>query len=240
MAKQTTVVAFAGQKGGTGKTTIATAFASFLHYVQGRNVLIIDADSPQYSLWTHRNRELENLRNDDSMAARFEKQGVPIYPIINKQLKDVPSELKKHRQSGEFDVIVIDTPGTVNVAGYNECLMAVDYVVTPLEAEELSLTSNLEFIGFIINDLVGVEGSLLKDYFVFWNKIRKNTNKDFFIQVHTELLESGINVLDPLVEDRVDYQRSVCRSTLFPISLTHRDSGLANLINLVSDKISIN
>lgn len=240
MAKETVIVAFACQKGGAGKTTIATSTLSYLHYTLGKKVLAIDADPPQLSLWTHRNHELGQLENSPEIAQRFEKQGIEIYPIVQSVLTDVPSMVEEYRKSGEYDVIVIDTPGTVNVQGYKECLMAVDYVFTPLEAEDFSLTSNLEFVSFLIDEVLEAPGSKLKDYFVFWNKIRRTANKDFFIEVHQNLLESGINILDALVDDRVDYQRSVCRSTLFPLALKYHASGLGTLINVISGKIAKN
>ncbi|MET3114885.1 chromosome partitioning protein [Pedobacter sp. CG_S7] len=237
MATKTRAVAFAGQKGGTGKTTVATATASYIHYTLGKRVLLMDSDSPQYSLWTFRNQELERLANDPENAQRFEKQGVAPYDIIQTTLLDVPKQLEALRASGEYDVIIIDTPGSVNVTGYKECLMSVDCVFTPLEAEEFSLTSNLEFISYLINDILEAKGSKLEEYYVFWNKIRKTTNKDFFIEVHSNLIEEGIKVLDALVDDRVDYQRSICRSTLFPLATKYQTSGLGTLINVVSQKI---
>lgn len=42
-------VAFSTQKGGAGKTTITALVASYLHYVKGYNVAVVDCDFPQYS-----------------------------------------------------------------------------------------------------------------------------------------------------------------------------------------------
>jgi len=237
MSTKTKVAAFAGQKGGTGKTTVATVTSSYLHYTLGKRVLLIDSDSPQYSLWTLRNQELGRLEADVELAQRFEKQAIPIYPIFQCALVDVPNKLEEFRNSGEYDVIIVDTPGTVNVPGYKECLMSVDRVFTPLEAEELSLTSNLEFISYLISEVMDAPDSKLHDYHVFWNKIRKTTNKDFFTEAHTKLVEEGIRILDALVDDKVEYQRSVCRSTLFPLTNRLQTSGLGLLINVLSKKI---
>ena len=40
-------VAFSTQKGGAGKTTLTVLVASYLHYVKGYNVAVIDCDFPQ-------------------------------------------------------------------------------------------------------------------------------------------------------------------------------------------------
>ena len=43
-------VAFSTQKGGAGKTTLTVLMASYLHYVKGYDVAVIDCDFPQYSI----------------------------------------------------------------------------------------------------------------------------------------------------------------------------------------------
>ena len=43
-------IAFSTQKGGVGKTTFTVLAASYLHYVCGYNVLVVDCDYPQFSI----------------------------------------------------------------------------------------------------------------------------------------------------------------------------------------------
>ena len=43
-------VAFSTQKGGAGKTTLTVLMASYLHYIKGYDVAVIDCDFPQYSI----------------------------------------------------------------------------------------------------------------------------------------------------------------------------------------------
>ena len=53
--KEATYVAISTQKGGAGKTTLTVLVASYLHYVKGYNVAVVDCDFPQYSIqagWT--------------------------------------------------------------------------------------------------------------------------------------------------------------------------------------------
>ena len=49
MDKQTLNVAFATQKGGSGKTAITVLVASYLHYNCGCPLAVIDCDFPQHS-----------------------------------------------------------------------------------------------------------------------------------------------------------------------------------------------
>ena len=46
--KEATYVAISTQKGGAGKTTLTVLVASYLHYVKGYNVAVVDCDFPQY------------------------------------------------------------------------------------------------------------------------------------------------------------------------------------------------
>ena len=47
---ETKFVALSTQKGGAGKTTLTVLMASYLHYVRGIDVAVIDCDFPQYSI----------------------------------------------------------------------------------------------------------------------------------------------------------------------------------------------
>ena len=235
MKNSTKVIAFAAQKGGCGKTTVCIPTASFFHYTLGKKVLVIDTDGPQYSFWTLRNDDIKNLESNDAASQQFLKQNIGIYPVLQLSLEELPNTLKEYRASGEYDIIIVDTPGTVNVKGYKEGLKACDYVFCPFEAETMSLNSNMEYIVFLIKDIIGAKDSHIKDYGVFWNKVKKTASRDLFVAIDTELRNSGINVLPVVVEDSVNYQRDVTRSTLFPIATSMNKTQLAALISAIND-----
>ena len=50
-------VAFSTQKGGAGKTTLTVLAASYLYYVKGLKVLVVDCDYPQFSIEEMRQRD---------------------------------------------------------------------------------------------------------------------------------------------------------------------------------------
>lgn len=44
MKKEPTFIAFSTQKGGAGKTTLTVLMASYLYYVRGYDVVVVDCD----------------------------------------------------------------------------------------------------------------------------------------------------------------------------------------------------
>lgn len=237
---KTKVVAFSGQKGGIGKSSIAIITASYLHYFLRKKVIVLDADSPQFSLWTFRNQELLKLQKEISWAEAFENQGIEIYPIERVDLETVPRKTEELRASKKYDYILVDTPGTVNVRGYKEFLMSVEVIFMPMQAEEFSLNSSLEFINYINTNVLNVGRSNLKEFYVFWNRIVSSENRSFFIDIHKMLINKGISVLDQLVPERVDYKRSSCRSSLFPFSSKFQDSPLSAVIKAIAEILEKN
>jgi cellulose biosynthesis protein BcsQ len=61
MKKETLFIAFSTQKGGVGKTTLTVLAASYLHYVKGYNVAIVDCDYPQHSIVEMRERDVAQV-----------------------------------------------------------------------------------------------------------------------------------------------------------------------------------
>ena len=60
--KEPVFVAFSTQKGRAGKTTLTVLMASYLYYVRGLKVLVVDCDYPQYSIKEMRDRDVEILK----------------------------------------------------------------------------------------------------------------------------------------------------------------------------------
>ena len=50
-------IAFASQKGGVGKSTLTVLAASWLHYLHGIRVAVVDCDYPQHSILKLSNRD---------------------------------------------------------------------------------------------------------------------------------------------------------------------------------------
>ena len=57
-------VAFSTQKGVVGKTTFTVLAASYLYYLKGYDVVVVDCDYPQHSIAGMRKRDAEQVGAD--------------------------------------------------------------------------------------------------------------------------------------------------------------------------------
>ena len=120
MNKESKYVAFSTQKGGVGKTTLTVLVASYLHYIKGYSVAVVDCDYPQYSIVEMRERDLKTVMEDEHyklMAYRqFSSLGRKAYPVVSSTPEDAVQVASQLAETGEFDFIFFDLPGTVNNA----------------------------------------------------------------------------------------------------------------------------
>ena len=61
-------IAFASQKGGVGKSTLTVLAASWLHYLHGIRVAVVDCDYPQHSILKLSNRDKAVVQSRRSTA----------------------------------------------------------------------------------------------------------------------------------------------------------------------------
>ena len=86
MGKKNVCVAFSTQKGGAGKTTLTVLIASYLYYVKGYSIAVVDCDYPQYSIVRMRERDIRMATDDEHYKAlaygQFTRLDKKMYPVI--------------------------------------------------------------------------------------------------------------------------------------------------------------
>jgi chromosome partitioning protein len=229
----TRYISISSQKGGVGKTTLNILAASAFHFLLKQRVAVIDCDYPQHSLQGLRDKEVELLTRSPEKAAEFRALGRQAYPIEACQVKEALGVAKQ--MDGEFDLVFIDTPGTINVPGIMELWKQLDYIFMPLESDRLSVEATLPYAQVLEKFAKDQPASRLKQYYAFWNKHIKSEKQDFYDRTETYFAEQGIPFLKSRLEHSVNYKKDAMRSTMFPLGKEFQRLGITGLIKEIAE-----
>ena len=125
MKKEPLFIAFSTQKGGAGKTTLTVLMASYLYYVKGYDVVVVDCDFPQFSIKDMRERDLKNIERNPYLRKlaydQFKRIGKRAYPIVGSRPDNAIETVKPFIESATPpDFIFFDLTGTVNNPRINQ------------------------------------------------------------------------------------------------------------------------
>lgn len=237
------VIAIANQKGGVGKTAVASNLSVGLA-IRGKKVMVVDAD-PQgnltSSLGIDNADELENTlasfiereimeeRIDPSEYILHNDEGVDIMPcniklagmdymIMNALNREHLLDAFVSSVRGEYEYILIDCSPSLNLVTIN-VLTAADSVIIPVEASYLSMTGLQQLLASIgstkrkLNPKLEIEGIVI-------NKVnaRASHEKDIIGRLR-EAYGSQIRIFDSMIPESV--RAKEC--TAFGVSIYKHD-----------------
>ena len=226
MEKETLFIAFSTQKGGAGKTTLTVLVASYLHYVKGMNVAVVDCDYPQHSIAEMRKRDLKTVMEDEHYKLMAYKQLQRIrkkaYPIAESTAEDAVTKADELLEKmPETDIVFFDLPGTVNSAGILRTIAQMDYIFAPVSADKAVLESTLSFLDVLQRMMLGKETSRLKGLYLFWNQVDKRETSGLYEKYGQVVADMGLPMLQTRIPDTKRFRkeadgtgRTVFRSTL--------------------------
>ncbi len=227
--KETKYVAFCTQKGGAGKTTLTVLLASYLHYALDKNIAIIDCDYPQHSILDMRKRDISMIGSDpfyNNLAqTQFKKLNKKGYTIVDAKFETALIKAEEiMAKDNSLDYIFFDLPGTVNVKGLIQLIVAMDYIFTPITADSVVLQSSLNFATVINEKLLTANKTPLKAIYMFWNMVDRREKSELYEMYERVIHELGIPIMETTIPDSKRFRRElnqvhrpVFRSTLFPI-----------------------
>lgn len=173
------IVLVANQKGGVGKTTIATNLAVALSK-KGKTILV-DADSQQSSSrW--------NNRRDDKLDMVFLKE-------------NIKPELIKISES--FDYVIVDIAGSDN-AEFRSTLLVADKLIIPTQPSQ----TDIEVLPFVLKLVTTAKQMNTKlETFVVLNKAPSNS-KSTEVEAAHDLLNTikSVKTLKTIIRDRKQFR----------------------------------
>lgn len=249
MKKESKYVAFSTQKGGAGKTTLTVLVASYLHYVKGFSVAVVDCDYPQYSIVEMRDRDLKTVMEDEHYKLmayeQFTALGRKAYPVVNSTPEEAIQVAAGLSETGEFDFVFFDLPGTVNNADVIRTLSQMEYIFSPISADRVVLESTLRFAVVLNQQLITTGKAKIKGLYLLWNLVDGREKTELYEVYEQVIDELGLQVLKTFLPDSKRFRREhstahkpLFRSTLFPADkLLVRGSNLDALTDEILELI---
>ncbi len=190
-------ISFATQKGGIGKTTLTVLTASYLHYVKGYNVAVIDCDAPQNSIADLREREVKVIAESTYFKAlacdHFRQVKKKAYPVIASNAADALDDADKmlREETVKPDLVFFDLPGTLKSEGVVKTLSQMDYIFTPISADRLVVESSLQFAALFYENLITTGVAKTKGLHLFWTMVDGREKSELY-DLYRHIIE-GMN-----------------------------------------------
>ena len=227
MKKKILNVAFSTQKGGAGKTTLTVLVASYLHYVKGYNVAVIDCDFPQHSIADMRKRDLQMTMEDDHYKLmayeQFSSLGKKAYVIVESSPENAMEDAKAVIEEMNPDFVFFDLPGTINNPEVVKTLSFMDYIIAPISADQLVLESTLQYVVTINDALITPGKAKIKGLYLLWNLVDGREKSELY-EVYEDVIDKlGFPLFKTFLPDSKRFRKeqsvshkALFRSTLFP------------------------
>ena len=250
---KTTFVAFSTQKGGAGKTTLTVLMASYLHYVKGINVGVIDCDFPQYSIDEMRRRDFKTIEENEQFRKQafdqFKRIRKKAYPVIMSRPGDaIDAARKLQEMENAPEIIFFDLPGTMDNEGVLKTVASMDYIFCPAIADRVVMQSSLAFAKAINDHMITTGWTNIKGLYFVWNMVDGREKTGLYDIYDKVMAELGLSALKTFVPDSKRFRREgekeenrpLFRSTLFPPDKTLiRGSNVRELAEEVLEIINV-
>lgn len=141
------IIVIGNLKGGVGKSTLTSLYATYIHNVLKKRVVVIDADDLQHTIETIRKVETEAGADP-----------AKLYPVLPSNSIDAPDWLDKLIQ--DFDYIFIDLPGNLKQEGVVKSLSMADLIIIPTSLSREDLDSTGKFLKILYDQIIPARKSV--------------------------------------------------------------------------------
>jgi len=182
------IVLVGGEKGGTGKSTMAINLA-VIHAQKKKEVLIVDADKQgTTSLWS-------SLRDENGIK--------PHIPCVQKFGKNIHAEIQALNE--KYETIIIDAGGRDSVE-LRASLLVAEKFITPIRASQCDAWT-LDHVETLINNALLINPGLLALLVV--NQAPTNPSVSEVDEINDFLKEfESITAMKSIVRDRIVFRHA--------------------------------
>ncbi len=227
--KEPLFVAFSTQKGGAGKTTLTVLIASYLHYVKGYNVAVVDCDFPQYSISDMRERDMRKVEQSKHYATQaydqFKRLDKRAYVVIESRPEEAIARANALlTDNSNLDFVLFDLPGTINNPAVIDTISTMDSIFCPIAADRVVLGISLQFATMVRDQLMSTGKANIKGLYLLWNLVDKREKSELYTLFEEMASNAGLTILATMLPDSKRFRReaveigekAIFRSTIFP------------------------
>jgi cellulose biosynthesis protein BcsQ len=200
--------------------------ASWLHYVKGYDVAVVDCDYPQYSIAGMRDRDLKMASEEGhykNMAyEQFTRLNKNAWPVMESNTREAIADADYFTSQGDYDFIFFDLPGTMNDTDLIHTIARMDYLIAPMAADRTVMESTLDYAASIRERLIG--NSNIKGLYMLWNMVDGRKRSELYGVYELICAELKLPILKTAIPNSLRFRREqsevrceASRSTLFPI-----------------------
>jgi cellulose biosynthesis protein BcsQ len=206
------VIGIINPKGGTGKSTLALHIAMGMHHIRVFNsnksnnkVVLLDTDTPQYSLVNLRKIERDSLKNPLCTFSKVKcdsiyTDGFEPLSINPKFISEMIESLELNKN--KYDFTIVDVGAKLCEEDFNEdFLKCFDYILVPMNEDFEQQRSTVEFIE---KTIIPSSKKLGFEYDIVLNNIHHT--KETYSKNLREILENnGVRFLNTLISKKDKY-----------------------------------
>lgn len=209
-------IGFGNQKGGVGKSTLSEIIASILYYECKQRILVMDCDEGQHSFANLREKERMYLRENDTAWSHkvldlMEKNGCGAYSVHTSSIASAIQTAEKLCSEECFDLVLFDMPGRCNEADILLFSASLDYLITPVEMDDQSLVSSMEY-AMSVKHVVKSLNTPLNGIYILWNKVNRNSRQELRLEYSDLFRSRGLEVFDSCVYQAYRFSRGFIES----------------------------
>ena len=211
------IITFATQKGGTGKTTLAIAFANYISVSSKRKINVFDFDFQKSFYYKWKEDELMDIPKLYDVEIIEEENEQPFTDF------ETLIGLKESE-----DINLFDLAGTLDVK-YSDLLIYSDFIVIPFEYSNVSVKSTLVFINFLGLMESQAERVFIRSKYDKGYKYLNQESMDAEIRKYGTLLKSPVfkrNCLQTIDTRKLNYEQKYAVKNSFTELIDHINNTL--------------